>query len=48
MELGLPTNDQADFGRSAGVISGSKVARLVSMTHAIFNRRSATVLRARP
>jgi hypothetical protein len=45
---GLPTNDQGDFGRSAGSFSGSNMVRLVSMTHAIPSRRSATVLRARP
>ena len=45
---GLPTNDQADFGRSVGSFSGSNMVRLVSMTHAIPSRRSTTVLRARP
>jgi segregation and condensation protein A len=45
---GLPTNDQADFGRSAGSFSGSNMVLLMSMTHAIPSRRSATVLRARP
>ena len=45
---GLPTNDQAAFWRSAGSFSGSNMVRLVSMTHAIPSRRSATVLRARP
>jgi segregation and condensation protein A len=45
---GLPTNHQADFGRSAGSFSGSNMVLLMSMTHAIPSRRSATVLRARP
>ena len=45
---GVPPDDQANFGRSVGIFSGSNMVRLVSMTHAMPCRRSATVLRARP